>query len=90
MLCCQYKRRDHRERRKGPRVSITKEVEGVRGELIRVDNKASTLAGLTGAAVAFIATQVAGSAPLRLRWAVDLSLLGLVFICAGLVAGVIA
>lgn len=51
--------------------SLIEELTAVRAELARTDAKCSTLAGLTGAAAAFIATQT-GRAPLPVR-----SLLGL-------------
>jgi hypothetical protein len=41
--------------------------EDERGELGRVDAKCATLAGLTGAAVAFTAAQAAGQAPVIVR-----------------------
>jgi len=51
---------------------LAEELLAVRAELTRTDTKCSTLAGLAGAAAAFIATQINNHTPLPVR-----SLLGL-------------
>ncbi|GAA4522866.1 hypothetical protein GCM10023191_102360 [Actinoallomurus oryzae] len=47
---------------------LKSELAVVRAELTRVDAKCQTLAGLSGAAAAFTATQVAGHGPGTTRW----------------------
>jgi hypothetical protein len=46
---------------------LAEELAAVRGELVRVDAKCSTLAGLSGAALAFLVTQTGTSEPLVVR-----------------------
>lgn len=50
-----------------PAVTVAEEVAAVRAELTRLDAKCGTLTGLAGAAVAFLATQVGGDAPIAQR-----------------------
>lgn len=69
--------------------ALRDELAAVRAELTRVDQKCGTLAGLAGAAAAFLATQVTGSAPNAER--VILALAGLILAAATmlLLAGVL-
>lgn len=46
-------------------VDLVQELTAVRGELTRVDTKCGTLAGLTGAGLAFLTTHLDGPAPVR-------------------------
>jgi hypothetical protein len=64
-------------------VRLSEELAAVRGELGRVDAKCATLAGLTGAAAAFTATQAAGHAPVAVRAAAVAA--GLAFTASALV-----
>jgi hypothetical protein len=47
--------------------SISAELAAVRGELGRIDAKCATLAGLAGAAAAFLATQAPTRSPMPVR-----------------------
>lgn len=52
---------------------LSTELVGVRAELNRVDAKCQMLAGLSGAAAAFTATQVIGHGPAITRWMLGLA-----------------
>jgi hypothetical protein len=68
---------------------LADELAAVRGELVRVDAKCATLAGLSGAALAFLVTQTGTGEPLPVR--VLLAGGGVAMACAAvlLLAGVL-